>query len=220
MPDPQTPLGRALLDRILTSSHPTPRAGSSRALRIAVASITVILISAGAWAIVAQVSEPRGVACYEAASLDGKIVVVAAPSTLEPSVCHRLWLDGTLSNPDFDQSPPPLTGCVSPGGALLVFPGADPQLCQELGLTIHDPGEPDQNLTLNHKLLGYFGSTACPPLEDSIENVEAILRSLELHEWTVEAGIGTGDRPCASFSLDVPRKIVVLVPIPRPPTQE
>jgi len=224
MPDAHSPFGRAVRDRALATSR-EPHLLRTRRRSVARAILVIGLamaVAAAAWLVTREASEPRGVGCYEEPTLDGKVVVVAAPTQLLAEVCEPLWADGTLRNPSIINpfEIPRLISCVNDVGGLAVFPGDHPRLCQELGLASHEPSQPDDDpaTSLNQQLLSIFANSRCLPVEDARSQVEALFTSENLIGWTVSVTApASTERPCASFALDAPNQTVRLVPIPEPP---
>lgn len=220
MPNADSALGRAVRDRALSASpvtRKTPRRHVVRAILLAVLALALI---AATWLITREASDPRVIGCYEAPDIEARQVVVIAPDSLDPAACESLWEDGTLTNPAIVEpsETPPLTGCVNDDGGLSVFPTDDAQLCRGLGLADQSPtGTGDQTTALNQQLLSIFAATPCLAMEAAQTQIEELLTTDTLSDWTISVSAPpTPERPCASFSLDVPYRTVQLVPIPEP----
>ncbi|NOX30900.1 MAG: hypothetical protein GXP35_12760, partial [Actinobacteria bacterium] len=51
--------------------------------------------------------------------------------------------------------------------------------------------------------------------------IEDLLAGEDFGDWTLGDVVpGPAERPCASFSLDVAAKVILLVPVPEPPAGE
>lgn len=227
MPHAQSAFGRTVRDRALaTARDPQSRPTNTRRVARAILVIGLALaVAAAAWLVTREATEPRGAGCYEAPTLDSKEVIVALPQRLVTGVCAPLWETGTLTNPSIVNhfEVPPLVGCVSKDGGLIVFPSDDRQLCQYLGLVDHEPSPPDNPAAvLNQQLLAVFASTRCLAVEDAETQIEALLARGNIEDWTVSVTeSASSERPCASFALDADSRTIRLVPIPEPPeTQE
>ncbi len=188
---------------------------------VAVGFAALAAIAAGTL-LLRPVSEPVGIACYDAPSLDAGRTAAASGVSADPvQACGDFWLDGTIANPAV--SPvgvvPPLVACVDDVGSLSVFPTDDPDACQRLGLAVPEPDSlPGAEVVraVNDRLVAYFAGVDCAGLADATVEVRRILDEAGLAGWSIEAGPPTAERPCASFGLDAENQIVVLVPIPRP----
>jgi hypothetical protein len=225
LPTAESQKARALLAEITATSREMPTSTSRpivarRHLVIAVAAMATTLIAA-TWLILRPVADPISVACYQATSLDSAVVAVASGGTLDTDLCTLVWEEGTLVNPAVapEGEVPPLVGCVSESGSLAVFPSDDRSLCGQLGLAEPDPASipaGDVVRDLNDKLVAYFVSHECVPVDDAKRDVTQILADSGLSDWHVQSLPGTPDRPCASFALAVDTKTIELIPIPRP----
>lgn len=217
---------QALKQRILTSTRqqPEPSLGhkSPRRLLMATAIGLVAALSiAAAWYLTREVSQPS-LSCYEQPSLEGNRVGIGSPKTLNAEECGEVWKSRTLINPAVAQpgEVPPLTACVNDVGAVAVFPVGDTGICQRLGLALPDPASVERqqpSLELQEALVDYFATRQCVPVEQAVEDIEALLVEADLSAWRVEAMPASAERPCASFSLDAEAQTIRIVPIPRPP---
>lgn len=227
------------VDRLRLEGHASPRAqrmlrsilGTPREERtpsnrrrlvlvIAIAAAALAALAA-AWLITRPVTQPQGIACYQAADLDADRVAVQSGLTVTAAACEALWVDGTLSNPEFGPagSVPPLVACVNDAGGLAVFPSDDPSICADLGLATPDPAstsDAEAVRALNDALVEYFSARQCIPIPEAVVEVRRILDTHGAADWTIQQTPGPDDRPCASFGLDAKAQTIFVVPIPEP----
>lgn len=212
-------LRRNIKSRVLNAGRRPLRATRRKILVVALLVATALLATAAALYLTREPSDPRGIACYQAAALDAPQFIADAPLSLHPSECQPLWDDGTLANPTVtpEGGVLHLIGCVTSGGGLAVFPSDDSQLCERLGLAGYEQPTRDDSIDLNQQLLNLFSSVECVTMSDAQLRIEAILSDQDFDDWTVTMSTpASTERPCASFSLNVDQRKILLVPIPRP----
>lgn len=218
-PEHDAVLRRNIKARVLDADRRPLRATRRKILVVALLVATTLLVTAAALYLTREPSDPRGIACYQAAALDAPQFIVDAPSTLHPNECESLWDDGTLVNRSVvpEGEIPELIGCVTTGGGLAVFPSNDKQLCDRLGLTGYEQPTRNDAIDLNQQLLDLFSTSGCMTINDAQLRIESILAEQGLNDWSVTISTpASTERPCASFSLSGGERRIVLVPIPRP----
>jgi len=214
-----SPAGRRLLAEILAQPRLPDRAQHRLWRRVGVLAAAAALLTAAAWVLLRPVTDPLGLTCYAAPDLGADRVAVAAGRDLDPAACSPLWADETLTNPAI-VSPgdiPEFRACVSPSGGLAIFPTADDQVCNQLGLSKPDPAsfpEAERIRRLTEALADRFGSVECLPMDEAVIVVREVLIQHGLLDWTVVTTPTTSDRPCGSVSIDAGNRTVGLVPIP------
>jgi hypothetical protein len=105
---------------------------------------------------------------------------------------------------------------VSPSGGLAVFPTADTQICERLGLLPPDPAsfpEAEAVRQMTELLARRIGAD-CLSMEQAIAAVDLILEESDMDDWTVITMPTTAERRCASVAVDAANRTVTLVPIP------
>lgn len=220
IPDADSPRGRALLQQITQSGRPR-RAVRPRVV-LAVAIIAAIAAAGMTWYILTRDVTQLGISCHAAVTTDSDIVAVSADGTPAAIDCASAWADGLLTNPDVLLGDvPPLTACVTDVGAVVVFPTADSNVCDSLGLAHQNPNQPSDNLeklaAAEQEITDYILATTCQPLDEAETVIKGILDAHGLADWTVTRQPNHPDRPCASVAYDTERKLVVLVPNPPAP---
>lgn len=222
VPGPDSPKACTLFARIIA----TPRRPEQPLRRprhrtiLVIAAVLLALISiAAAWLALRDVTDPIPVVCYQAPSLDGDAADGAPGDSLGVERCAWAWEDGILINEDFAPpgQVPALIGCVTDEGNLAVFPGDNPALCRQLGLTEPDPGsvsDGDALRRLESDLVAWFDQHGCQPLDVAEHDIRQILHAHGLDDWHISKSAGNEHDPCASFGLDALNKTIRLVPIP------
>lgn len=221
MPTAMSPLGRSIRARVAEQMiAEQPRSRRRVLVRVAIALVIAALASAATWIITRDASDPSGIVCYEEASLQSTGIVVAAPASLDASLCAPLWAEGALQNPSVESgTAPQLIACVNPQGVLVVFPASDnSDVCRSLNLARHESSTSEQLLAdMNNRLNRLFAETPCLELNDAKLQATEIVRVAGLEEWTVVVSTSaTEERPCASYAIDANARTVVLVPVPDP----
>ncbi len=222
--DPHSAQARAMFSDIVAQPREIPlqrTPNRRRRLLIAVAiGLLLLVLTAAAWLVLRDVTDPISVACYESASLDSNIAGASAEGSLGPDLCRSAWEDGRLTNTDIVPAGqvPPLIACVADQGILAVFPSSDQALCSALGLAEPNPESlPAGNdiRQLNDEFFTYFDQQDCRPIEQSTRDLRRILNNRGLSDWQIQVSPGGPDRPCASYALDAPNMTIRIVPIPR-----
>lgn len=205
--------------KVLMAGRRPLRATRRRVLVVALVTAFALASTAAAVYFAREPSEPTGIGCYQAATLDAPQFLVGSPSSLHPSECEQLWRDGTLTNLSVvpKGETPQLIGCVNAVGGLAVFPSDDDQLCDRLGLARYvQPARTDAP-KLNIQLVELFSTERCMAMDDAQIRAEDILIAHGLTDWSVTiTKPASPERPCASFSLNAGDRSILLVPIPRP----
>lgn len=217
-PEHDAALRRNIQVRVLDADRRPLRATRRKILVVALLVGTALLLTAAAFYLTLEPSDPRGIACYQAASLDAPQFIVDAPSSRQPGECGPLWDNGTLTNPAVAPGGeiPQLIGCVTAGGGLAVFPSDDNLLCDRLGLAGYEQPTQNDAIDLNQRLLDLFSTGGCMTISDAQLRIEDILADQGIDDWSVTISTpASADRPCASFSLNGDGRTILLVPIPR-----
>ncbi len=218
-PEHDAVLRRNIKARVLDADRRPLRATRRKILVVALLVGTALLVTAAALYLTREPSDPRGIACYQEATLDAPQFIVDAPSSLQPSECGPLWDNGTLTNPAVAPGGeiPQLIGCVTTGGGLAVFPSDDNQLCDRLGLARYEQPTRNDGIDLNQRFLDLFSTGGCMTIIDAQLRIEDILADQGIDDWSVTISTPASiERPCASFSLDGDGRRILLIPIPRP----
>lgn len=220
---PDSPRARQLLTHILARPREddVPTRLSARRLRQAVALAVVALVTvAGAWLWFRPIDTPEAILCYREVDINSDLAAAPAGETVIAQACASVWEDETLVNPEVAEpgSIPPLTACVAETGALAVFPTDDTTVCDALGLAYPDPASQeraDAVRQLQDQLVSYFQESECIPIAEAEVHIRQLLADFAI-PWIIQAQPATGDRPCASFSVDSAGKAIHLIPIPNP----
>ena len=221
MPTAMSPLGRSIRAQVAAEmiAQRPPNHGRL-VVRVAMALAIAIVVSAATWIITRDASDSTAVVCYEEASLQSKGIIVAAPTSLDASLCTPLWADGVLQNPSLGSTGVPrLVACVDHQGVLVVFPASDnSDVCADLNLARHESSTDEQPvMNLNTRLNRLFSEASCLELADAKRQVSDIVRAAGLTDWTVVVATeATDERPCASYGIEASAQTVVLVPVPNP----
>jgi len=222
LPGPDSPKGRTLFDRITSAprlSDPTPRRSRHRTVLVITAVLVALISIAATWLALRDVTDPLPIVCYQAPRMDSDAAAGASGGTLGVERCEWAWEDGTLINDDFAPPGqiPPLVGCVTDEGNLAVFPGDDPALCEQLGLTRPEPAsmsDGDALRQLESDLVDWFDEHGCQALDVAEQDIRVILDAHGFDDWLISNPGPNGNDPCASFGLDVENKAVRLVSTP------
>ncbi len=204
-----------LLERhVVASTGPTRNPWWRRKLVIVPAAVTVLVAATAA----GQELLPGGLAtqattvsCYATVSLHGDTDIVGADGIADPAEsCRNVW-QSTGRN-----VPSELATCVTPAGAVAVFPSKD--ACRTLGL------RPFMGISDNAREFAAFQDEAitavtadrCRPREEIIEIIRQKLDAHSLYSWRIDDG-GFGQpwaagRPCAGLAFNHDKSIVIIVP--------
>lgn len=211
-PDAFGPAADALLESVLSKRR-------RRRVPIgAVAAVVVLLAAtvAGATALLTRdVQVDRDILCFESVDPEGLALALPVSDVIEVAACNDLWSTSTLVNPKVAAGEVPnLEGCVLPSGSLGVFPSDDPAICESLDLAVfRDPI--DAGDAVATRIRDVLPAGECIPFERGVRLVEALVTGRSDGEWTIQrVGEATGERPCASASVEEGLRLVTLVPIP------
>ncbi len=217
IPNPDDERGRAIRDAAIR------RPGSRRGLVAAIAAAVVLISAAAVGAVVWFNDEPGriDVVCFAEADLDADRVQGDLQLGTGVDACTRPWQDGNFGGEVEGDvvGVPPLTACVLQNGAVGVFPGGT-ETCLELDLPVSNRGDTVVNPVreLDQRIRAAItGDGRCVPPEEAVELVDGFLAELDLADagWAVRQTAPTsGERPCASYSVDEPALLVAIVPIP------
>lgn len=209
----------------ITSTRPNVRRRTSvrrRALLIAAVILALASIAA-AWYLTTRPVLTLAVTCYAELSLEGdRHGTVAGSGTSSVDDCRYPWEAEILTNPHVEPgSVPDLTACVNEMNGLAVFPTADEDICEQLGLTYRSPDRPSDRLDtvsrLQKEITEFILLSRCQLLDDTEAEVTEILARLGLDDWTVIRRAGNPGEPCGSIAYNVPDRTVIIVPIDPPP---
>lgn len=222
--DPHSAQARAMFTDIVAQPRELPLQRTPNRRRRLLIAVTIglllLVLTAAAWLVLRDVSDPVSVACYQSTSLDSNIASAPPKGGLDPDLCRSVWEDGRLTNTNIVPAGrvPPLIACVTDQGILAVFPSSDQALCSALGLAEPDPESlpaGDDIRQLNDEFFTYFDQQDCRPIEQATRDLRLILNNRGLNKWQIQVSPGGPDRPCASYALDAPTQTIHLVPIPR-----
>ena len=162
-----------------------------------------------------------GIECHLDQSRDGSGAVVSVDGRSPIEACRRLWADGAL-DPNAHAAPAPLRACVDPagGGAIHVFPSADPGVCRRVGLEAGpDAGTGPaarQYGRFSESLLAKLDRVECPTATQVRQMVDDSLRAAGLTDWTIrDTGGYSAELPCASVALDSDARVATIAPVGR-----
>ncbi len=226
MPSPDSPKARALMERIVRTDPGGPRpvpARRSTRRRALLVLVPVAILAAGAagFSIYRSAGDPLVIACHATMALQGSSAVAVGPG--DPvGACTSMWRPGGDLNPRGELSLPLLEACVS-NGVDHVFPhpeGVD--ACDALGLkhaaapTSQEADEATAAHRAQDKLTGELLG-ACETKDRAIAFTRHVLRTEGLTDWSVTT-IGrpfTESAPCASATVKVPQRTVVIASVSR-----
>jgi hypothetical protein len=209
-----------VVDRQQSSSHRrVDRLRQRRTVLLAVGAAVLVLATAMAWFIATRTIDDPAITCYESTSLDANRVGTVADGVPAPAACVPYWQDGTLQLVDQPVGAvPPLTGCVTPGGGLAVFPTNDPSTCQRLRLADPSTDQPTTGLdalaAARAQITEYIQSAPCQPINEAHETIRRILDRNGLTVWTVHIMQGPPGDQCASVAYRTTDRAIDIVPIP------
>lgn len=219
VPGPDSPAAQRIYRRVI-NTPPGRRPVRRLAVRVAAVVLVSLSVAAGGVLVYREVTQPAGVVCYASVSLDSDRVVVDPQDSPDPSLCRAVWAQGPLADQaDPPGSVPPLQACVNQEGTFVVFPSDDPAVCQRLGLATPAPSD-DQLRSVQEvqrELVAYIEGNRCPTIDDAAAHAQELLDDAGLVDWTVERRPPTGERPCASISIDPDTNTIIVVPIPEAP---
>lgn len=202
--------------KVLTEAEPEPT--RPRFKRVAVIVVVAAAATAAAVFLTRQPTNPSGIGCFQAPSLDAIQFVVTPSEAIDPTECAPLWADGTITNPAIVPAGqiPALTGCVNETGTLTVFPTDDPAFCERVGMANYERPPGNDTVELNRRLVDLFLTSGCLGIDDARVRVEEILTQSGFDDWTIVVSTPTTpERPCASLAFDADNHQINLVPVPR-----
>lgn len=209
-------------DQLLQSILGEPTRSRPRRLRrtlyVGIAAAMILATTAAAWVLSVREVETLSVVCFESVDLDGNRSGLSETATPRPESCEQPFEDGRLT---FDVSRPgfipPLTGCVSDGGSLYVFPTDNDNICATLGLAEPDPDQPTDALdrigAAKQQITDFMLQSDCRPIEATVIEVRRILDRNELTAWTIDRRSARTGQNCGSIAYDLPNETVIVVPI-------
>jgi hypothetical protein len=204
-----------LFAAIVQGVRPPPRPRRRRAVLIAVAIALLLLAALAAFFLRrdADPKQPASVACYSAADLKARRVIIGVPANDPRAPCAERWRLGRLGS----GPPPDFAVCVLPNGVQAVFPGESGSTCTRLGLKGAGSGRRDES-TFSFEL-GRRIHERCFNEADARVVVHEQLVAYGLANWQVSV---RRDRPfgrkypCAEVSIDIPARKIAIVAIPDP----
>lgn len=196
------------------------RKAGRRVRRPVVIGLATLVALGGATAAVAaligrQPDRPdQAPACRDAPSLSANMYALE-PGAEALERCSALWIDGTISSPDYPPGslPPPLVACIGPGGVIEVFPGSA-DVCAELDL---DPAssnldaDADAIVRLTNRIADELNGGPCVDGSTAIALVQTLLDDLGLKDWTIDANALPSDATCVKGAPDPATNTVHLV---------
>lgn len=218
MPDTDSPQLRALFDRVVDTAHQQTaarhHARRRRARLLPLLAVLLVGLLAAGYAAIQAVTQPLEIVCFSEPVLDATEVIGVEADERDPeAICAAAWQPGGEFG---EQQAPPLVACVLDSGAIGVFPETHDDLCQQLGLTRHEPGPDVTNeaaIDLRDALTEQFLDAGCLTEQQGRAIVLEEFRRRGLNDWTVTtAPPFTASRPCATLAIDVPTRTVTLVP--------
>jgi len=218
LPDAESPLALSIRATVMANTH-TIATGHRRRRAIVIAIVVALLATAAAWVLANRnVTNPEGILCYDAPSLDANAILASRDGEATTDVCATLWADQTLpidtSLPKLDD--PSLIGCVTATGTLAVFPSTNHELCAELGLAEPaDTTNPDPLIELRQRLTESINPETCLTTQQAHQTTQNELNELNLPDWTVQTQPEHPDRPCTSIFMDTTTNTINIVPIPQ-----
>jgi hypothetical protein len=195
--------------------QPRTRPRRRRALLIAAAiAIALLLLAALAAFFLRDEQDPKqpaSAACYPAADLHARPIIVGVAGNDPRVSCGEQWRLGKLgSGPPGD-----FAVCVLPRGVQAVFPGDSGSTCERLGLKRAGSGrqdEADMSVELARRIREH-----CLDEADARRLVHDQLVAHGLTGWEVsvrrDRAFGT-KYPCADVSIDIPGRTVAIVAVP------
>ena len=195
-----------------------PRRVRRLVLAAAAATVALVVMGFGAYALTREPTHVDSIGCYDRADLGANVTVVGSTGTDPVKACADLWRAGAVA-PTTD--PPQLTACVLDTGAVAVMPGGT-GICEGLGISSlsREARERltrlgDLNAALAAKLGEGSGSRqrgACVGEEDARRIVRAELDARGYSDWTIEVEVPFDvERRCASASLEPSDRVVNLI---------
>ncbi len=189
-----------------------PRRVRRLVLVAAAATLALIVMGFGAYALTREPTQVESIGCYDRADLGANVTVVGSTGTDPIAACAELWRSGAVA-PTTD--PPQLTACVLDTGAVAVMPGGA-GVCEGLGIASlsREARERlarlgDLNAALNTKL-----GDGCVGEVEARRLIRAELDARGYSDWTIEVAVPfDAERRCASASLEPSDRVVKLISV-------
>jgi hypothetical protein len=195
--------------------RPRPRPRRRRAVLIAVAIALLLFAALAAFFLrhEADPKQPASAACYSAADLHARQVIVGVAGNDPRTPCAEQWRLGKLGS----GPPPDFAVCVLPNGVQAVFPGESGSTCDRLGLPGAGSGRRAES-TFSFDVARRIHER-CFDEADARVLVHDQLVAHGLADWEVSVRHDRpfgGKYPCADVSIDIRARKVAIVAIPDP----
>lgn len=132
------------------------------------------------------VVEDQTVGCYATAARDSNVTIVGADGRDPADICADYWRQGLIADQRTDV--PPLTVCVTVGGAPAVLPTGDPDPCPAAGMRElggRYTAEEEVYLAVRDALRDRLPVNGCVDLPTASRTARQILADLDLPNWAV-----------------------------------
>lgn len=193
-----------------------PRARHRRRT-FALVGVAVVGLAWTLYAVTKHAPASLTIGCYAAADLQSQTAVVENDGRPPTEICEELWRQG-----EFGPGPvPPLVPCTLSTGFVGVFPTVGSDTCARVGVgPLPDPppstGSPEQDPIALRDALREALAEHCIDESRAVQVATRELAARGLSDWKVEVATAfSRDKPCASFGVDVPAKLVRLIPLPK-----
>ena len=216
-----------LVSELAAQQDATPT-GRRRRLLVLVPAALALLIAMGftTYALTREPTHFDSIGCFEKTSEESNTAIVQADGRDPVAICDEVWQQeafGDVPRPDR------LEACVLESGAVGVFPSSGTGACTRLGLAPLPASyrEKAQRVAdLRDAIVRHVGEPATgSSLGDGKCIGEKAARALVRREldargytsWRIDVSGGgfTDKRPCAEATIEVVRKVVTLIPVPR-----
>jgi hypothetical protein len=195
--------------------NPRPRPRRRRTVLIAVAVAIALLLLAALAAFFLRHEEdpeqPASAACYRAADLHARSIIVGVAGDDPRVPCAEQWRLGNLGA----GPPPDFAVCVLPTGVQAVFPGESGSTCDRLHLESAGSGRRDE-AAMSRAIVRRIDEQ-CLDEAQARRVVHEQLVAYGFGDWEVSVG---HDRPfgpkypCADVSINIPARKVGIVAVP------
>jgi hypothetical protein len=224
VPFADSPTARALMERIVRTEPTVPEAVSARRWKprrafLVLVPIAILALAAAGFSIYRSAGEPLVIACHATMARHGSTVMAPGPG--DPvQACTSLWRPGGELNPRDELSLPLLEACIL-NGADHVFPHPERvDACDTLGLrhaaapNRHEANEAAAAARVEDALAKEFLAN-CDTRDRGMAIARDALQGEGLTDWIVKLGDRpfTASEPCASQSIDVAARTVLIVPV-------
>lgn len=203
---------RRLVDGITSTKRRRPR----RRVAVAVGAVLAVAAVGGTTAALmsrdGQPSRPEGgVTCLAEPSLRNHAVAIG--TGMDPiEGCRAEWEHGSFRDL-VDGTTPALVACISPAGAINVFPG-DAAVCDELELQPADANldaESAAVVALQDRLADEINAAGCVPAADVAEHAQRILDEARLPSWQIRLNPDATASACALVAVDSESRLVRII---------